>query len=165
MVAIVQDFVKKGLIAQDHGRWKLTQPLESIDPGVPETLQQMLESQFEQLSAAEQRILKSGSVAGEHFSVWAIATSLDLEPDQIEDCCEGLAQKQQFIKSAGIQELARGTVSANYEFRHSLYRQAIYRKLSDGSRAKLHRSLGERLAFCAPDRPELASEVAFHLEH
>lgn len=165
MVAIVQDIVKKGLIAQDHGRWKLTQPLEGIDPGVPETLQQMLEVQFEQLSADEQRILKSGSVTGEHFSVWAIATTLEIGAGQIEDCCEGLAQKQQFIKSAGIQELASGIVSANYEFRHSLYRQAIYKKLSNGNRSRLHRSLGERLgALCTPDRPELASEVAFHLE-
>jgi DNA-binding winged helix-turn-helix (wHTH) protein/tetratricopeptide (TPR) repeat protein len=165
MVAIVQDFVKKGLIAQDDGRWKLTQPLEGIDPGVPETLQQMLEVQFEQLSAEEQRILKSGSVTGEHFSVWAITTTLDIEADRIEEYCEGLAQKQQFIKSAGIQELASGSVSANYEFRHSLYRQAIYRKLSDGNRSKLHRSLGERFgALCTPDKPELASEVAFHLE-
>lgn len=165
MVAIVQDFVKKGLIAQDHGRWKLTQPLEGIDPGVPETLQQMLEVQFEQLSAEEQRILKSGSAVGEHFSVWAISTTLDIEADQIEDYCEGLAQRQQFIKSAGIQELASGMVSANYEFRHSLYRQAIYKKLSNGNRSRLHRSLGERFgALYTPDKPELASEVAFHLE-
>jgi DNA-binding winged helix-turn-helix (wHTH) protein/tetratricopeptide (TPR) repeat protein len=165
MVAIVQDLVKKGLIAQEHGRWKLTQPLEGIDPGVPETLQQMLEVQFEQLNVEEQRILKSGSTAGEHFSVWAIATTLDIEADQIEDYCEGLAQKQQFIKSAGIQELASSIVSANFEFRHSLYRQAIYRKLSDGNRSKLHRSLGERFgSLCTPDKPELASEVAFHLE-
>jgi DNA-binding winged helix-turn-helix (wHTH) protein/tetratricopeptide (TPR) repeat protein len=165
MVANVQDMVKKGLIAQDHGRWKLTQPLEGIDPGVPETLQQMLEVQFEQLSAEEQRILKSGSVSGEHFSVWAIATTLDIEPAQIEDYCEGLAQKQQFIKSAGIKDLASGIVSANYEFRHSLYRQSIYKKLSNGNRSRLHRSLGERVAaLCTPDKPELASEVAFHLE-
>ena len=165
MVAIVQDFVKKGLIAQDHGSWKLTQPLEGIDPGVPETLQQMLEVQFEQLSAEEQRILRSGSVAGERFSVWAITATLDIEADQIEDFCEGLAQKQQFIKSAGIQELASGMVSASYEFRHSLYRQAIYKRLSDGNRSRLHRILGERFeTLCSPDKPELASEVAFHLE-
>jgi len=165
MVAIVQDFVKKGLIAQDHGQWRLTQPLESIDPGVPETLQQMLEVQFEQLSADEQRILKSGSVAGEHFSAWAIAATLDIEADRIEDSCEALAQKQQFIKSAGLQELSIGVVSANYEFRHSLYRQAIYKKLSEGNRSRLHRILGERFeTLCSPDKPELAPEVAFHLE-
>src|SRR6266850_8176624 len=44
MVAIVQDMLKRGLIAQDKdGAWRLTTHLETIAPSVPETLQQMLE--------------------------------------------------------------------------------------------------------------------------
>ncbi len=79
MVAIVQDMVKRGLIAQDKDGWSLTTPLETIAPSVPETLQQMLQMQFGQLSAPEQRVLKSASVAGEHFSVWTIATMLEID--------------------------------------------------------------------------------------
>ncbi len=165
MVAIVQDLVKKGLVAQNHGRWRLTRPLKDIDPGVPETLQQMLEVQFDQLSSAQQRLLKSASVAGERFSVWAITAALDIEPDQIEDLCEGLVENQQFLNASGIYPLANSEFSAHYEFRHSLYRQAIYKRLSDGSRSKLHRVLGQRLkALCIPGRQESASEVALHLE-
>ena len=37
MAAIVQDLLKKGLIARARGTWALTAPLEDIDPGVPET--------------------------------------------------------------------------------------------------------------------------------
>src|SRR5216683_3869260 len=45
MVAIVQDMLKRGLIARDNdGGWSLTTPLETIAPSVPETLQQMLEA-------------------------------------------------------------------------------------------------------------------------
>src|SRR5262249_16892247 len=142
-------------------------PLEEIDLGVPETLQGMLEVQFDQLSVPEQRILKSASVAGEHFSVWAIAASVDMTPDKIEDLCEGLAERQQFIKSTGIEELSNGSVSAYYEFRHSLYRQVIYRRLSEVSRSRLHRALGERLrSLCTPGKreQELASELALHFE-
>ena len=167
MVAIVQDMLKEGLIVQDKGGWKLTTDLEEIDPGVPETLQRMIEVQLDQLSAPEQQILKSASVAGERFSVWAITTTLDAEPDEIEDLCEGLAERQQFIKSAGIEELSNGSVSAHYEFRHSLYRQVIYRRLSDASRSKLHRALGERLeSLCTPGEREqgLASRLAVHFE-
>ena len=92
MVAIVRDIVKRGLIAQDRGRWTLTAPLQDIYPGVPETLQQMLEIQFEQLSAEEQRILQSCSVAGERFSVWAAAVMLETPPASIEETCDKLAQ-------------------------------------------------------------------------
>jgi DNA-binding winged helix-turn-helix (wHTH) protein/tetratricopeptide (TPR) repeat protein len=165
MTAIVQEMVKKELIVEVHGRWELTQSLEGIAPDVPDSLHQMLEGQFEQLSPMEQRVLKSASVTGEHFSVWAIASTLEIEPEKIEDLCEKLAERQQFIKSLGIQELANTLPSPCYEFRHAVYRQAIYKRLSVGNRSRLHRSLGERFgALCTPEKPDLASEVAFHFE-
>ena len=165
MVAIVQHMLKGGLIAQNKDGWNLTTPLENIAPSVPETLQQMLEAQFDQLSAPEQRVLKNASVAGERFSVWTIKTTLDIGPEQIEDLCDQLSARQQVIKSAGIQELSSGLFSAHYEFRHSLYRQAIYRFLAEGTRCKLHLSLAARLkTLCTAGHRELASEVAFHFE-
>jgi len=165
MVAIVQDLVKRGVIAQDQREWILTTPLVNIAPSVPETLQQMLEMQFDHLSAAEQSVLKSASVAGERFSVWTISPMLDISPDQIEDMCDQLSTRQQVIKSAGIQEISKGLISAHYEFRHSLFRQAIYRFLSDGTRSKLHLGLAARLkTLCIAGHREFASEVAFHFE-
>ena len=165
MVAIVQDLLKRGLIAQKTDGWSLTKPLETITPSVPETLQQMLEAQFDQLSALEQQVLKSASVAGERFSVWAIAPLLDISADQIEDVCDQLIARQQVIESVGMQELSNGLVSAHYEFRHSLYRQVIYRSLSHGSRSRLHLGLAARLkTLCTSGHRELASEVALHFE-
>jgi tetratricopeptide (TPR) repeat protein len=165
MAAIVRDIVKKGLIAQDRGRWILTAPLPDIYPGIPETLQQMLEIQFEQLSEEEQHYLESCSVIGERFSVWAAAAMLDTSPISIEETCGRLAQRQQFIRFVGIHEAANGTDSAHYEFRHSLYRQALYRRLSSPNRSKLHQRLGEALMGAQPaGRRELASELALHFE-
>ena len=165
MVAIVQDIVKKGLLAKARGAWMLAKPLKDIDPGVPETLQQMLDLQFSQLTADEQRVLNSGCVVGERFSVWAVRPTLDIEADRIEDLLEGLAEKQQFVRSAGLQDLPDGSVSAHYEFRHSLFRQVLYRRLSSVSRSKLHRRIGEQLRLLyTQDRPELASELALHFE-
>src|SRR5262249_21442182 len=163
----VQDMLKKGLIVRDDGVWRLATPLHELDPGVPETLQHMIEVQFDQLSAEEQRILKSASVAGERFSVWSISSMLDVATGQIEDLFEGLAERQQFIKTIGIQELANGSLSPNYEFRHALYRQVIYGRLSDLSRSRRHREMGERLKSLgtSPKRErELASELALHFE-
>jgi DNA-binding winged helix-turn-helix (wHTH) protein len=165
MVGIVQSMLKKGVIVQLQGKWALTVPLEKIAPAVPETLQQLIQVQFEQLSMSEQGILRSASVAGDRFSVWAVSGALEIESSRIEDACEGLAEKQQFIKAAGVHELANGEFSAHYEFRHSLYREVLYRQLSDVNRSKLHRLLGQRLkALCSPGKPELATELALHFE-
>src|SRR5262249_15923016 len=137
MVTILQEMVKKGVIAQDQKKWTLTVALEEGEPSVPETLDQLIDAQFQQLSAVEQRILRTASVVAERFSVWALAPLTEMEADGIEDVCEGLLQKLQFIKAAGIYELANGEVSSHYDFKHSLYREVLYRRLSEATRAKL----------------------------
>lgn len=165
MVTIGRDIVKRGLIVQNRGTWTLGAPIQDIYPGIPETLQELLDTEFEQLSPDEQRVLESCSVAGERFSVWAAAVMLDSSLLWTEETCDKLTRRQQFIRSAGIHEVANGTASPHYEFRHSLYRQALYRRLSSVNRSKLHLRLGEGLmAACESGKPELASEVALHFE-
>ncbi len=165
LVAILQDMMKKGLIANAEGRSRLTLPLESVDTSVPATLDQLIEAQFQQLTATEQRILRSASAVGDRFSVWTIATAAELEPESIEEVCQLLAEKLQFIKPAGVQELANGQISTHYEFQHSLYREVLYRRLSEINRTKLHRHLAERLKSLGHTcEQELASELALHFE-
>ena len=165
IVAIVRDILKRGLIAQDREGWHLTAPLQEVYPRIPDTLQQMLDLQFEQLSGEEQRILRACTVAGERFSVWAAAAVLEVSTASIDETCERLAQRQQFIRFVAIDKAADDADSAHYEFRHALYRQALYRGLSGVNRSKLHRSLGERLMpICMAGKPELASEAALHFE-
>jgi len=165
MVTILQDMVKKGVIAQANGKWTLSVALEDVGPSVPETLDQLIDAQFQQLSAVEQCILRSASVAGERFSVWALSITAEFESGSIDEACEGLADRLQFIKAAGIHKLANGQISAHYDFRHSLYREVLYRRLSEVARSKLHLLLAQRLkAFCDPCEQELATELAQHFE-
>ena len=78
MVTILQDIAKKGLIAEVCGKWSLAAPIETVARSVPETLDQLIDEQFEQLSAVEQRVLRSASVAGERFSAWAVSTAAEM---------------------------------------------------------------------------------------
>jgi len=168
MVSIVQDLQKKGLIARDDGAWKLTAPLERIDPGVPETLQQMLDAQFDQLTEPEQQILRIASVAGERFSAWLVSSSLEIEAERVEDVCETLAERQQFIRAVGVGEAPGGASGPWYEFGHALYREGIYRRLSEVNRSRLHRRIAERLVLIrgpAESGHELAAELARHFEY
>jgi DNA-binding winged helix-turn-helix (wHTH) protein len=190
MTAIVSDLVKSGLLAEEGRSWRLTAPLEQIVPEVPETLQQMLEIQVERLDEPEQRVLKSASVAGRRFSAWSVAAMLDSGVAEIEEICERFAQRQQFVRPGRASAVLGSTQSAHYEFRHSLYREALYRRIPLARRSWLHRKLAEKaeelVAFSAAsaaspsvlrdtratdpsstlDSPlELASELALHFEH
>ncbi len=165
MVAIVQELRKRGLLTQSEGAWTLSTPATRIALDVPETLQHLLDLQFERLNAVEQQLLRTASVAGDRFSVWAIAPLLERDAESVENICEGLVERNQFLKTAPFQELESGMRTACYDFKHSLYRQAVYRKLSPVNRSRLHCSMGERLvSLYRKNKPELASELALHFE-
>ena len=162
--AVARDLVANGTVVRAGDGWKLTVPPGRLEPGVPASLQEMLSAQFDQLSDGEQRVLRAASVIGERFAAWTIAAdAADLE--HVERLCEGLAERRLFIRSAGIAELPDATMSAFYEFHHSLYRQAIYRRLSDVARSRLHRAVGDRLAtLIGPQTRALAPQLAVHFE-
>jgi DNA-binding winged helix-turn-helix (wHTH) protein/tetratricopeptide (TPR) repeat protein len=165
MVAIVRDLVRNGLIVQSEGEWRLSAAPERIEVGVPQTLQQLLELQLEEMSSVEQRVLRSASVAGERFCAWEIARAAELEPEQIEEVCEQLAERQRFIRSAGIHELPGGTVSAHYEFLHALHREFLYGGLAPVNRSRLHRNVAEQLVTLqTSETPQLAPVLALHFE-
>src|SRR5262245_9466782 len=165
MTTLVQDMLKRGVIEPAEGSWALGVPIDEVSLVVPDSLRQLLTLHLDALSLREQQVLKAASVAGERFSVWAIEPAAELASEEVERLCEGLSDRQRLIRAAGLHPLADGRVHAHYEFRHALYRQVVYERLSDVARAKLHREIGERLrTLCSPQRPELAGEVALHLE-
>lgn len=168
MRAIVQDMRDKGAIVEEAGAWRLAASLEKIDGRMPQTLQQMLDVQFHRLGASEQQVLRSACVAGHRFSAWLIAATLDMTVEEVEDICEGLADRQNLIKASGIDEVSPGVFSACYEFIHWLHREGIYRGLSDVSRPRLHRKIAARLESQRPAgdaKLEAAAELARHFEH
>jgi tetratricopeptide (TPR) repeat protein len=158
MIAVVDRMREKGLIVSQDGQWIATADAARLDPGVPETLQQMLELQLEQLTADEQALLRVASVAGSRFSVWAASVMRELDREQTEEICENLAQ-QHFLKRA------EANASPHYEFRHALYREVLYRRLRPTERRHLHLRLAEQMeALSTPVDPALASELALHFE-
>src|SRR5262245_14849678 len=168
MVAIIEEMVKKGIISNtqgSQGKWVLTEQLDSVDPGIPETLRELLAISFDLLALQEQNILNCASVVGERFSVWAVSSVLDIDVVQVEEICETLAARQQFIRAAGSRQLEGRLLSAQYEFNHTLYREFLYERLSATEGRRFHRKLAERMeAACSPLAPGVASELAFHFE-
>jgi DNA-binding winged helix-turn-helix (wHTH) protein/tetratricopeptide (TPR) repeat protein len=163
MVAMLDHLQQQGVLAQVEGRWVLTVPLEKVNPGVPETLKQMLQLQLEHASAAEQHLLTCASVAGLQFTACSIEMMLEGDVRAWEELCEGLADRQQFIRFAGTRDFAGSTIPI-YEFRHALYREVLYRRVKPAQRVMFHHRLAAGLERRFGPASELAAKIALNFE-
>ncbi|MEQ1886072.1 MAG: AAA family ATPase [Bryobacteraceae bacterium] len=166
MTAIVGELIESGAIAHGGEGWRLAKPLDEINLGVPDTLQQMLEFQVDQLSEQERHVLRSASVAGRRFSAWSVSVMLDIEVASAEDVCENFARRQQLLRSSRGSTVLGAENSGQYEFRHALYREALYRRIPTAQRSNFHANLARQAeALYARDASAFASEIALHFEN
>jgi DNA-binding winged helix-turn-helix (wHTH) protein/tetratricopeptide (TPR) repeat protein len=142
------------------------QSLEALGAGridAPPSIIQMIELNLERLTADEQAVLETASVAGIEFPIAAVAAALQRPIEEIEVCCTRLARRQQFVHSAGTVDWPDGTVAARVQFLHGLYREVLYHRVPPGRRVELHRRVAEREEVGWGERaPEIAAELAHH---
>jgi predicted ATPase len=125
----------------------------------------MIDKQIDQLSKEEQRVLEAASVAGVEFSALAVAAGLQEDVVSIEERCDELARKHQFIRPAGALELPGGTATARYSFIHALYQNALYDRVAAARRVQLHQRIGQWGEEAYGERAgEIAAELAMHFE-
>jgi predicted ATPase/DNA-binding winged helix-turn-helix (wHTH) protein len=163
LVSVMAHLVTHGVLQEHEGRWALRGDAIDMAIEVPESLRQMIAQQLDHLAPDVQRVIEAGSVAGVEFTAAAVAVSLDNTLEEVEACCERLAQRGQILRSAGVVEWPEGTMTARYVFQHALYQQVAYQRLGEVRRIQLHRRLGERLEAAYGDRAsELAADLARH---
>src|SRR5437867_4527115 len=168
MIAALDHLIGRGLIAREREGWRLRRPLDEIGLAVPESLREMIEIQIERLSPEEQRVLEVASLTQYRaFSVIArAAAAMDADPGQFEKVCERLSRQTHILLSGTLEELPDGTVSAFYEFAHTLYREVLYSRIAPGRRARLHRQAAEWAEVRFSERlNEAAPFLAHHFEH
>jgi predicted ATPase/DNA-binding winged helix-turn-helix (wHTH) protein len=166
VVTLVDDLLRHGLLREESEThtWQLNVTLEEVSSAVPKTLQQIIEGQFEQLTRDERAWLNVASVAGYEFTAFAVSGG---GPDQasVEDCCDGLAQRQLLIRNVGLVELPDGSVSGVYQFTHSLYREVLYRQCSQSAKVRCHQRIGQALEqLWNGNLVGIASELARHFQ-
>ena len=165
MVNIVQYLIDEHVIAESHGCWVMEDPSAEIEAGVPENVRQLIEKQIERLDADERIVLEGASVVGMECSSVAIAAGLGVKTEWVEERCEALVRRHQFLSPARIVELPDGTITARYKFSHVLYLEVPYRLLPAIRRSQIHGRIGQRGEAIYGDRvSEIAAELAMHFE-
>ena len=161
MVTLVDELARRGVLAQQPSGWALLAEPETV--GAPQSARQLMEQQFDQLEPEEQRLLEAASIVGTAFAAAAVATSAELEIEEVETLCDALARRGQFIRPYGVADWPDKTISTQYRFRHALYQEALYERAPTSRRLRWHRQIGERLeAGYGAQAQEIAAELAMH---
>jgi DNA-binding winged helix-turn-helix (wHTH) protein/tetratricopeptide (TPR) repeat protein len=165
LVNIVEHLVEQGLVVRREGEWTLQEGDEAKVASLPEGLRQLLIRRLEELPSETRRVLEAASVAGEQFTVAAVAAAAQCPVDDIEAQCEALAAQHQFLQDIGLRMWPDGTSSGRYRFTHALYRQVLYERLGTVRRQQLHQRIGMCLEVGYGARAgEIAAHLATHFE-
>ena len=110
---------------------------------VPETLSAIIEGYVTQLGNENRILLSAAAVCGAEFRIDMLARVLGREDLSVADACEQLRREQLWLAPRPKhQDESR---DAPYFFRHALFRQVLYDRLTPSARAELHCKVGAAL--------------------
>jgi DNA-binding winged helix-turn-helix (wHTH) protein len=138
---LVDHLLAAEMLAHEDDRVALRGAAEDVTRAVPAALRAMIDKRVERLPADERGLLEAASAAGVEFASAIVATALEVEPIAIEERCERLARRGDFLVRTGVVELADGGVAARYRFRHTLFRDVLEERLTPGLRLRLRRRM------------------------
>ena len=165
MVNLVEFLIAEHIIVSRGEEWVLQGGVADIESAIPESVRQLIERQIDRLTAEERRVLEGASVVGMECSAVAIGAGLEEPTDWVDEHCEALVRRHQFLLPARLVELPDGTITPRYKFGHILYLEVPYRLLPAMRRAQIHRRIGqsgERIYGSRVD--DIAAELAMHFE-
>jgi DNA-binding SARP family transcriptional activator/tetratricopeptide (TPR) repeat protein len=124
------------------------------DAGLPEGVGEVLDRRLERLGDESRRALAVAAVAGLEFRVDVVAAAAGVEAPRLTEMLD-------VVVAAGLAIEPPGA-PARYAFPHALVREALYRRLGAGRRARLHADVGHALEVLTLDPAGDAAALAHH---
>ncbi len=132
---------------------------------IPPDVRRFIDRQIDELNDGDRILLTAASVIGREFATAAVAAALATDIEQVEAACARLARQGIFIVKSGSTIWPDGTRAELYSFRHDLYRELLYDRLTATRRALSHARVGRRLEAAWIGRLDaIASELAEHFD-
>lgn len=163
LVALVDQLVADGVIAERDGGWTLTRDVHAELAAVPKSLRRLIAGQLERLDADDRRLVEAASLAGTEFPVALAAAGDERDTVDAETRCARLVASGALLRSAGTVTWPGGAVSEQYAFRHALYRETLAASVTPRRRSETHARIGAALeAAYGTHAPEIAAVLAVH---
>jgi adenylate cyclase len=147
---IVRSLLAKGYLVLRDGRWECATICGDLD--VPPTLQGLLLSRIDRLTADARRLLQEAAVLGTEFEenlLRAIAT----------DASADTAMLQNLVGADLLRRVHHGREVARYRFTHALVHETVYQNLLISRRSELHERVGCALEAIVGPHPERLSDL------
>jgi hypothetical protein len=165
MVDLLRYLRGRGAVAQEQGRWALTQSVADIQKGLPESVSSMIERKIDQLREVDRRLLVAASVQGYEFDAAVVARALALEAADVEEQLEGLQRVHALVRRLEEREYPDATLTLRYRFEHVLYQNALYALLMPARKTSLSIAVAEALlGYYGDQSAAVASELALLFE-
>jgi DNA-binding winged helix-turn-helix (wHTH) protein/predicted ATPase len=146
-------------LAQQEGR------TPSAVVAIPHDVRRFIDRQIDELTERDCNLLTAASVIRREFATSAVTAAIEIDIDQVEIACARLARQGVFVVKSGSATWPDGTRAELYSFRHDLYRELLYDRLTATRRALCHARVGRRLEAAWTGRLDaIAAELAEHFE-
>ncbi len=156
-VETVRMLLDRGLLRQVGARFEPTGPIDELE--VPETLQALIASRLDGLSAEERSLLQDASVLGKMFYREALAAVSGRPEDEVGRWLDSLVHKEVL----GIQTDPRSPERGQYGFLQSLVQKVAYETLSKRDRKAKHLAMASYIEESwRGDEDEIVEVVASH---
>lgn len=150
---------ERGAVAVDGGVCRFMGELARPGEGgaLPDTVEGLIISRIDRLTADQQLTLKVASVIGPSFTLEALAAIHPVERDH-----ERLVEQLFALQQAGLVVIEAFEPELTYAFKHALGCEVAYNLMSFGQRRQLHRLLAERYEAVGPPPSAGAVQLARH---
>lgn len=157
----VRMLVDSGVVARDRSSPAPADDADLVALGalpLPDSVQGVVDSRLDLLSAAERAVVSAAAVVGEVFWEGAVVAVADTDRDLVQTCLRALEQRE-VVRRAPTSAVEG---EAEYAFRHVLVRDAAYHRISRVVRLSHHERCADWLDRLAAHRGDDVAELLAH---
>lgn len=165
MLNALEELVHRGRLKERAGVWECTVDPATLADAVPDTTRDMIGFRLEQISSPDLELLEAASVVGPIFPTQALAAMLEREPAAVEQDCRRIARTSRVFDEGEPVDWVDGRTGVQYSFRHALYRQVLYARVTPARSRMLHLRFAECLERgFGKEARTLTSQLSHHFE-
>jgi DNA-binding winged helix-turn-helix (wHTH) protein/tetratricopeptide (TPR) repeat protein len=136
LASLLDELASRGMFAERDGHWTLSVSTDEVQAHRPASIKQLIDMQIDRLPPPAQRVLEAASIVGSEFSTELVAAALELSVEEVDEICDSLVRKSQFIHTEP---------DARYGVNHALVQEVCLERSSPARRQRWHRLVAEAL--------------------